>query len=253
MNTMNTAEDRKRPEAVKIDWSKYPPLPEPPQLPAWRDAPEREAYWNERSGYSFREVPFGRSVWLSVFLTEAVLLYVFAHPLRDKWFYAALFALVFSLPVMAVYGVGARMMRIWKLNRKYGGYPGKERHPDLSPQIATLLAARPEYTEEEFRRLWPTEEHARIALFLMKNIDFYRRSPRKLLYPNDPLLLFLYGREWRWGKSKICFPPDPFYEDAEDVLRFPAEEWEKLDLDAVTLGEIVERCLEAASTGGSHV
>ena len=232
---------------MKVDWSKYPPLPEPPVLPAWRDTPEREAYWNERSGYSFREVPFGRSVWLSVFLTEAVLLCVFAHPMRDKLFYAALLALVFSLPVMAVYAVGARMMQIWKLNRKYGGYPGKEGHPDLSPRIEALLAARPEYTEEEFCRLWPTEDHIRIALFLMKSIDFYRRSARKMLYPNDPLLLFLYGRESRWGKSKICFPPDSFYEDAEDVLRFPAEEWGKLDLDSVTLGEIVERCLAAGA------
>lgn|GEM_PF-2661534 len=230
---------------MKVDWSKYPPLPDPPQLPAWRDTPEREAYWNERSGYSFREVPFGRSVWLSVFLTEAVLMYVFAHPMRDKWFYVALFALVFSLPVMAVYAVAARMMRIWKLNRKYGGYPGKERHPDLSPQIEALLAARPKYTEEAFCRLWPTKEHAQTALFLMKSIDFYRRSPRKMLYPNDPLLLLLYGREGRWGKSKICFPLDSFYEEVEEELQFPAEEWGKLDLDTVTLGEIVERCLVA--------
>ena len=44
---------------MKIDWAKYPPLPEPPRLPAWRDTPEREAYWDERSRYSFRAVPFG--------------------------------------------------------------------------------------------------------------------------------------------------------------------------------------------------
>ena len=81
----------------------------------------------------------------------------------------------------------------------------------------------------------------------MKSIDFYRRPPRKMLYPNDPLFLFLYGREWRWGKNKICFPPDSFYEDVEDTLQFPTEEWGKLDLDTVTLGEVVERCLEAAS------
>ena len=232
---------------MKIDWSKYPPLPEPPVLPAWRDTPEREAYWEERFESSFREVPFGGPVWTVVFLAGTVLMPIFVPTLRDKWFYVALFALVFSLPVMAVYAVGARMMQIWKLNRKYGGYPGKERHPDLSPQIEAILAARPEYTEEAFCCLWPTEEHAQTALFLMKNIDFYRRSPRKMLYPNDPLLLFLYGREWRWGKSKICFPPDPFYEDAEDVLRFPAEEWGKLDLDAVTIGEVVERCLAAGA------
>ena len=237
---------------MKIDWAKYPPLPEPPRLPAWRDTPEREAYWDERFRYSFRAVPFGGAVWAAVFLAGTVLMLFFVPTLRDEWFYVALFALVFSLPVMAVYAVAGHIMQIWKLNRKYGGYPGKERHPDLSPQIEAVLAARPEYTEEEFRRLWPTEEHARIALFLMKNIDFYRRSPRKMLYPNDPLFLFLYGREWRWGKNKICFPPDSFYEDAEDILRFPAEEWGKLDLDTVTLGEVVERCLAAGPPAGTN-
>ena len=236
---------------MKIDWSKYPPLPEPPVLPAWRDTPEREAYWDERSGYSFREVPFGGPVWTAVFLTGAVLMYIFAPALRENYLYIMLFALVFSLPMTAVYAVGARMMKIWKLDRKYGGYPGMEKHPDLSPQIEALLAARPDYSEEAFCRLWPTKEHAQTALFLMKNIDFYRRSPRKMLYPNDPLLLFLYGREWRWGKSKICFPPDSFYEDAEDVLRFPAEEWSKLDLDTVTFGEVVERCLAAGAPAGT--
>ena len=32
---------------MNIDWSKYPALPEPPELPEWRDTPEHEAYWEE--------------------------------------------------------------------------------------------------------------------------------------------------------------------------------------------------------------
>ena len=32
---------------MSADWSKYPLLPNPPQLPQWRDTPEREAYWAE--------------------------------------------------------------------------------------------------------------------------------------------------------------------------------------------------------------
>ena len=32
---------------MSIDWSKYPSLPPAPQLPQWRDTPEREAYWAE--------------------------------------------------------------------------------------------------------------------------------------------------------------------------------------------------------------
>ena len=32
---------------MSSDWSKYPLLPKPPQLPQWRDTPEREAYWAE--------------------------------------------------------------------------------------------------------------------------------------------------------------------------------------------------------------
>ena len=32
---------------MSADWSKYPLLPKPPQLPPWRDTPEREAYWAE--------------------------------------------------------------------------------------------------------------------------------------------------------------------------------------------------------------
>ena len=32
---------------MSVDWTKYPPLPEPPVLPPYRDTPEREAYWEE--------------------------------------------------------------------------------------------------------------------------------------------------------------------------------------------------------------
>ena len=32
---------------MSVDWSKYPTLPQAPELPEWRDTPEHEAYWKE--------------------------------------------------------------------------------------------------------------------------------------------------------------------------------------------------------------
>ena len=36
---------------MSVDWTKYPPLPEPPVLPPYRDTPEREAYWKELTDF----------------------------------------------------------------------------------------------------------------------------------------------------------------------------------------------------------
>ena len=36
---------------MSVDWTKYPSLPEPPELPSWRDTPEREAYWEELTDF----------------------------------------------------------------------------------------------------------------------------------------------------------------------------------------------------------
>lgn len=238
---------------MNVDWTKYPPLPEPPELPEWHDTPEREAYWRERSLYSFREVPSGCSVWLSVVLIGVILLCVFVPATRAQWPFAFLFVLVFSFPVIILYAVSTSVVKIWKLNRKYGGYPGRERHPDLSAPIGEILAVRPEYSEEEFRRLWPAEAHGLLAVALVKIIDCYRRSPGKMLYPNDPFFLLLYGREWRWGRNKICFPPISFFEDMEDFGRLPLKEWENLDPANVTIGEVVESWLDAVQHRNGRV
>ena len=63
-----------------------------------------------------------------------------------------------------------------------------------------------------------------------------------MLYPNDPLLLIFYGREWRFGKEKMITAPEEFFIDIEDDLEFFEENWEEISLGTTTFADIVEHC-----------
>ena len=232
---------------MSVDWTKYPPLPEPPVLPPYRDTPEREACYVELKEYESRF--FGRfgcilnvilfflfvggMIWLasnvSVMKIFCFIIIAFAGALLLGFIILYIFTLPGKLKIMA----------------KHGIYMWKMKHPDLVPEIGAVLASRPAFSEEAFLRLWPMEQYAETALKIMQLVDRYRCSSGKMLYPNDSPLFLFFGKERKRGKSKICFPPEDFYKNMEDEFHFPVEEWRNLDIDTVTLAEIVEHCLEA--------
>ena len=234
---------------MNIDWSKYPALPEPPELPEWRDTPEHEAYWEEVCDI---KTPAGKkSGCLAGIILWLVLIagsYVSFLRQYDWWNIVAA-AGVLLIPAWIVWYI---FFCVWfvilkrKISRKYGFSMQKLTRPDISLEIGKVLAARPEFDEDKFRSYWQNEEQADTAVEILKTANKYWHLHNKMLYPNDTLLLLFYGRELRFGKDKMI---DEFHElfiDMHDDLDFLDKHFR--DLGFVTLAELVESCLQKHSS-----
>ena len=231
---------------MPVDWSKYPPLPEAPVLPEWRDTPEREACRREMAA-----VPdpcdgnTGCVLFLAVLLIEAAVLYSVWG--RDAFgFMFAGLGFIGALIVWFVIGRLWMLVREMKTARRHGMvYMFRLKHRNIDPEIRAALAGRPEFDSAEFRKYWPTPEHAGMAEKLLEIASHYWRPAGKMLYPNDPLHLYFFGRTFFFRRqNRSITVPDPFFnEDVLDDLEFGG--WDKITRDS-TLAELVEACLETA-------
>ena len=229
---------------MSSDWSKYPLLPDPPQLPQWRDTPEREAYWAEVCAI---ETPAEKnSGCLAAILLWIVFTAVFLFSIRQYDFWNICGSAVVTLPFVWI--VWYLFFWIWfgilkrKISKKYGFSIRKLNRPDLSSEIAEVLTSRPDFSETEFRKYWQNPEQAAIAEKILKIAGQSWYLHKKMLYPNDPLLLLFYGREWRCGKEKMITAPEEFFIDVEDSLNFFEENWDAISTGTTTFADIVEHC-----------
>ena len=211
---------------MSIDWSTYPSLPPAPQLPEWRDTPEHEAYWLEvcsiktpadkKSGCLA-----GIILWL---VLTAVSCFLFFQQ-YDFWNISA----VALITIMYTWIIWYIFFWIWagvlkrKISKKYGFSMRKLNRPDLSKEIKEILMQRSDFNETDFRKYWKTEKQADIACQILETATCSWYLHKKMLYPNDPLLLLFYGRQWKWGKEKMITAPEEFFIDIEDDLKIYEE------------------------------
>ena len=216
---------------MSVDWTKYPHLPEPPVLPPYRDTPEREAYWKEMT--DFEPTPrFGYMIYaagLIAFLAGGAFL-VLGYRSLGNWLCAAggMILIVFMLAVFT----RCLCCRI-RLLKKYGFFMLKLRRPDLSRTVTAVLAVRPDFAEAEFRKYWPSPELADTALEIRQWVQETWALPEKMLYPNDPLMLFY--------ELKII-GDDEDYEDHFLELGILLEEIYDYDLTFAELAETTLAC-----------
>ncbi len=243
-----------------VDWSKYPPLPEPPQL-RWRDTPQREAYWRELCQRCNSSAVFDHHGCASFIVLWIVCAGISFGVLLSCDHGLAVFGLGGGIALLvslfaAVFIMGAAW-QMWvvaqklKLAKKYGFYMRELKRPDLSREIGEILAARPDFEPDDFSKLWPSVAHAAVASKLVKLASHIWYPCGKMLYPDDPLLLFFYGRQFRWGRNRmLCSNPEvlgEFYEEVDDEFGLPDDVWDDMEPDTVTLAELVESCMACAS------
>ena len=236
---------------MKTDWSGYPALPEMPHIPRWRDTPEREAYWNELAE-TCSSSRFGCLFFIVSYLIAAA----FFLTCSGEWKFSTVTwillgaALFCAIVCNCLFTAVRTFIWKWRLARKYGFYMHSLKRPDLSPEIKTILADRPDFSSEDFRRLWPSDELADIAGSLLKLASRHWYSSGRMLYPNDPLLLLFFGRKFRWGRQQMLTGYEgvgEFIEDVEDQFQFHEENWEDLEFDEFTFAELAEACLKSSA------
>ena len=226
---------------MSVDWTQYPPLPEPPELPSWRDTPEREAYWKEMVDFEPMS-RYGYVIYVAALiavLAGACLAWGTTYCSLGNGLCAAggqiLIVILLALFVRRLY---------WRIRllKKYGFYLWKLRRPDLSRTVTAILSARPDFDEAEFRKYWPAAELAGIALEIRQWVRETWALPDKMLYPNDSLILF-YERK-RIGD-------DEDYEDHFLILGVLLEEIYDYDLTFAELAETTLACKKMSDQKGS--
>ena len=241
---------------MTIDWSRYPGLPKPPVVPEWRDTPEREAYWREHEAipdYCRRKTGWLLLLALDVFLTLA-LLFILKQNYKEKMLFSdVLFsdivisclaiALEMLIPSLLIWFVIMRLLKLWReliLARKYGFWMLRLKRPDVSREIAAILEARPPFDRQAFIAMWPTPKNAEcVARLLDIALDYWKPIDR-MLYPNDPVLFFFFGRSFPFRNPRMIEPPGDFWDDLVWNLH-ASKEIASIDKSS-TLAELVE-CL----------
>lgn len=241
---------------MAVDWTKYPPLPESPEHLVWRDTPEREAYWSEL--YARTESGWlARNGCLAYLLLLAVGVGIMSAELSGShadWLTKSLAVtlgagLMAGLVLIAASWIGILILKL-RLAAKYGFYMFRLRRPDLAPKIGEILAGRPDFDAVAFHDLWPSEECAQVAAELWKLRSKTWRSCGKMLYPNDQLLLFFYGKAAFWGRKAMILDSAilmEFYEQVEEYFYLPFDRWDEIEFDTVTFAELVEMCVSCRS------
>ncbi|MBE6402091.1 MAG: hypothetical protein E7039_00025 [Lentisphaerae bacterium] len=229
---------------MSVDWSKYPPLPEAPKLPEWRDTPEREAYWAElcEAGVGVWGCWIPSVLWI-LFSAAIILKFCYFRHVAG-WAIATQIMIGCFVGLLCVYIPWTIFNCIFswiakrKISRKYGFSMSKLNRPDISKEIGEALSLRPDFDEAEFGKYWQSEEQIKTALNILKMTDSWYMH-KKMLYPNDPLLMLFYGRQGCSRKEKMI-DPDYFFEDV--FLGYDIENFELIDNDT-TLAELVECCM----------
>ena len=237
---------------MSVDWSKYPPLPEPPKLPEWRDTPEREAYWEEL--HSIKH-PMDKNLSYAVFCGGLLIITFLASGIAvidrcgvlwiDCMTYAGLAILIigpFLILWALIYGIWFQVLQI-KMSLRYGFYMFKLKRRDISAAVGEILAARPVFDEYTFRQYWQTPEQAETALLILSKMSDCWIMHNKMLYPNDPLALFFYGRQGWSRRNRNIVDSDCFWEDI--IFDFNFTDWDKMKYDS-PFAELVEGCIKAA-------
>ena len=240
---------------MSVDWSKYPPLPEPPKLPEWRDTPEHEAYWEEVDAIT---TPFQNKwgclgvllLWLLVSALLCQRFVYFLHADVAGVFFEILIACtvgycIILVPCVICNNIFYRVAK-HKISKRYGFSLKKLNRPDISKEIGEVLAARPDFDKLEFSKYWQNKEQSEIALKILELSKGEWYLHKKMLYPNDPLLLFFYGKKFFLGKERMINDAGEFFEDIEDEFYF--YECNEIN-EGISFAEFVERCalaMEAA-------
>ena len=199
-----------------MDFSKYPPLPEPPELPEWRDTPEREAYFDELDRRTALTTGRMLLILFGAFAVAAGAV-CFRSNVGGDWVdflctSGAICCLLFILFQFCLW-------LFWRISLafKYHVFPFRLRHYDISGAARRILESRPALDEAEFRRYWPSEEYADAGLEVLRLAKKIWAVPDKMFYPNDPLML-LYIHE-QLG-----------VEDESDFADQFGEEWAEVEL-----------------------
>ena len=236
---------------MKTDWSDYPPLPEPPDLPRWRDTPEREAYWNELMTETCRTSRSGCLFLLLSYVIAAAFFLTCSGEWKFSTVTGILLGAALFCAMVCCYLFSAVRTFIWKcrLARKYGFYMHRLKRTDLSAEIKKILTDRPDFSREDFRKYWTSDELADIAEAILKLASRHWYLSGRMLYPNDPVLFLFFGRKFRWGKQHMLTGYEglgEFIEDIEDHFQFREENWENLEFDEFSFADLAEACLESA-------
>ena len=104
------------------------------------------------------------------------------------------------------------------------------------------MADRPDFDKAEFCKYWQSREQKETALRILTLSEGQWILHKKMLYPNDPLLLFYYGRTFFFGKERIIVDTGEFFEDIADEFCF--YEWNEIN-EGTSFAELVERCISA--------
>ena len=233
-----------------VDWSKYPSLPDPPKLPEWRDTPEHEAYWNEVCAIEHpMRTKFAFIIFLILWCSLSLCLF-FSASIDHLGIVHDLLAVGMSFLITVgpllivwgfVYGIWYQVLQI-KISLRYGFYIHKLKRPDISKEIGEILADRPDFDKAEFCKYWQSREQKETALRILTLSEGQWILHKKMLYPNDPLLLFYYGRTFFFGKERIIVDTGEFFEDIADEFCF--YEWNEIN-EGTSFAELVERCISA--------
>ena len=235
---------------MSVDWSKYPPLPEPPKLPEWRDTPEHEAYWKEVDAI---KTPMEENktilcifavIWI---LYSAIFIWLFLFG-RESILGSILVGIIVGYyftycPWVICNKIFYRIAK-HKISKRYGFSMKKLNRPDISGEIRKILATRHDFDEAEFCKYWPAgQEQYALSVLKIAKIGWYLH--KKMLYPNDPLLLLFYGRTQRFSREKMITDNSIFFESAADL--FDIYDFDSID-NASTLAEFVEFCQKTQVT-----
>ena len=233
----------------RIDWTKYPTLPEPPTVPEWRDTPEREAYWREYKSLPDlcdRKVGILLLLALDMRLVVGLLMNLTLNEFKGMADLSLLimgFALFLLMPALCIWFAISRLLQwsqVFRMARKYGFFMLCLRRPNVSREIQDILDMRPAFDTQTFHALWPSAQHAHCAERLMEIASEYWRLPGKMLYPNDPLLFFYFGKSFPCRRNRMVEPSGDFWDDLLQEFK-ATDEISKLDKSS-TLAEMVE-CL----------
>ena len=121
-------------------------------------------------------------------------------------------ALEMMIPAMLLWFLISRVVLLWRtlrLARRHGFLMLRLKRPNVSGEIQEILDARPAFDKQAFRALWPSEQHAQCAERLLEIASEYWRLPGKMLYPNDPLLFFYFGKCFPWWWNRMLLEPPP--------------------------------------------
>ena len=217
---------------MAVDWTRYPPLPEPPAFPEWRDTPEREAYFEELQNFDYRYRT--RYLYFTAFL--AVLIGAVILDKKSSYSHWGSWLCMIGGTVLIAWLIGLIVMwirmriRLWK---KYGFFLLKLWRPNLSKAVAAIMADRPDFDEAEFRKYWPTPELADMALEIRSQVRVNWALPAKMLYPNDSLML-LY--EYKLTGDDEDY--EDFFMDIGFIPLYAIYDYDK------TFAELTERALK---------